>query len=67
VGFGNPDFVGLAQAFGLPAFSISAADEFPAALEKTLALDVPSIIAVPVDYSENHRLTETLGEVHISM
>jgi len=32
-----------------------------------LALDVPSVIAVPVDYSENHRLTETLGEVHISM
>ena len=65
--FGNPDFVGLAKAFGLPAFSIKAADQFPAALKEALRLDVPSIIAVPVDYSENHRLTETLGEVHISV
>ena len=67
VGFGNPDFVALAQSFDVPAFAIRAADEFPVALDKALALDVPSIIAVPVDYSENHRLTETLGEVHISM
>jgi acetolactate synthase I/II/III large subunit len=67
VGFGNPDFVALAQAFGLPAFSIGSADEFSVALEKALGLGVPSVIAVPVDYSENHRLTETLGEVHIIM
>src|SRR2546427_13119278 len=28
-GFGNPDFVALAQSFGVPAFAIRVADEFP--------------------------------------
>jgi acetolactate synthase-1/2/3 large subunit len=67
VEFGNPDFVQLAHAFGLPAFPISEADDFAPALMRALALDEPSIIAVPVDYTENYRLTETLGEVQISM
>jgi acetolactate synthase-1/2/3 large subunit len=67
VEFGNPDFVQLARAFGLPAFPIAEADDFAPALTRALALDVPSIIAVPVDYGENHRLIEALGEVQISM
>jgi acetolactate synthase-1/2/3 large subunit len=67
VEFGNPDFVQLAQAFGLPAFLIAEADDFAPALTRALALEEPSIIAVPVDYGENHRLTETLGEVQISV
>jgi acetolactate synthase-1/2/3 large subunit len=67
VDFGNPDFVQLARAFGLPAFPIAEADDFAPALTHALALNEPSIIAVPVDYAENHRLTETLGEVQISM
>jgi len=67
VEFDNPDFVQLAKAFGLSAFPIAHADDFAPALTRALALDEPSIIAVPVDYRENHRLTETLGEVQISM
>ncbi len=67
VEFGNPDFIQLAQAFGLPAFPIAEAGDFVPALTRALALDEPSLIAVPVDYAENHRLTETLGEVQISM
>jgi acetolactate synthase-1/2/3 large subunit len=67
VDFGNPDFNQLAGAFGLPAFSIAKADDFAPALTHALALKEPSIIAVPVDYAENHRLTEALGEVLISM
>ncbi len=67
VEFNNPDFIQLAQAFRLPAFQITEADDFAPALTRALALDEPSIIAVPVDYAENHRLTETLGEVQISM
>ena len=67
VDFGNPDFARLAEAFGIPCFPIAAADDFALALEQALGLDGPSIIAVPVDYRENHRLTESLGEVQITM
>ncbi|TMB98808.1 MAG: acetolactate synthase large subunit, partial [Chloroflexi bacterium] len=67
VDFGNPDFIKLGQAFDIPAFQIETADDFAKALRQALTLDGPSVIAVPVDYTENHRLTETLGEVQISM
>ncbi len=67
VSFGNPDFARLADAFGLACFPIARADDFAEALEQALRLERPSIIPVPVDYSENHRLTEALGEVQITM
>ena len=51
VSFGNPDFVKLAEAFGLPAWRCDAADEFRQRLDAALALDVPSLIVVPIDYS----------------
>ena len=67
VEFGNPDFVRLAEAFGLRGFAITRAQDFAPALEQALNLDQPSIIAVPVDYSENHRLTEALGELQVAL
>ena len=51
VSFGNPDFVKLAESFGLPAWRVSAPDEFRQRLDAALALDVPSLIVVPIDYS----------------
>jgi acetolactate synthase-1/2/3 large subunit len=51
VGFGNPDFVKLAEAFGIPAWRCSSAEDFSARLGAALALDVPSLIVVPIDYS----------------
>jgi acetolactate synthase I/II/III large subunit len=51
VSFGNPDFVKLAESFGLPAWRCSAPDEFRQRLDAALALDVPSLIVVPIDYS----------------
>lgn len=67
VEFGNPDFVELAAAFDLPGFAVREADEFAPTLEKALSLDRPSVVAVPVDYGENVRLTETLGDVQITV
>ena len=67
VDFGNPDIVKLAEAFGLTGFAVQRADDFAPALERALALDRPSVIAVPVDYSENVRLTETLGDVQVTI
>jgi acetolactate synthase-1/2/3 large subunit len=65
VEFGNPDFAALAAAFGLPGFSVTRAEDFAPTLERALALDEPSVIAVPIDYGENRRLTETLGEIEM--
>jgi acetolactate synthase-1/2/3 large subunit len=67
VEFGNPDIGGLAAAFDLPGFTVHRADDFAPQLEEALALDQPSIISVPVDYSENVRLTEALGDVQITV
>jgi len=63
VNFGNPDFVKYAEAFGLPAFAIGHSREFLPTLRKALELELPSLIEVPIDYRENMRLTEKLGQV----
>jgi acetolactate synthase-1/2/3 large subunit len=61
VGFGNPDFVRLAEAFGMPAWRCADANEFARRLTEALALDVPSLIVVPIDYSIDVAMSEELG------
>ena len=61
VGFGNPDFVKLAEAFGMPAWRCSSAQEFAPRLREALALDLPSLITVPIDYSIDVAISEQLG------
>jgi acetolactate synthase-1/2/3 large subunit len=61
VGFGNPDFVRLAEAFGMPAWRCAAAEEFARRLTEALSLDVPSLIVVPIDYSIDVAMSEELG------
>ncbi len=61
VSFGNPDFVKLADAFGMPAWRCSSADEFSQRLTDALALDLPSLIVVPIDYSIDVAILEELG------
>ncbi|MDP8978859.1 MAG: acetolactate synthase large subunit [Actinomycetota bacterium] len=60
-GFGNPDFVGLARAFGLPAWRCESAGEFAARLREALGLDLPSLIVLPIDYSVDVAIAEELG------
>ena len=60
VDFGNPDFVRFAESFGAKGYFIRAAGELLPALKQALADDTVSVIACPVDYSENTRLTEKL-------
>ncbi|MBI4287354.1 MAG: acetolactate synthase large subunit [Chloroflexi bacterium] len=59
----NPDFAALAKAYGLPGFKIEAAQDFQDTLRHALTLNAPSVIEVPIDYSENLRLTEKLGHL----
>jgi acetolactate synthase I/II/III large subunit len=61
VDFGNPDFVKLAESFGVPAWRCSRADDFPGLLAGALARDTPSVIVVPIDYSIDVAISETLG------
>ncbi len=59
--FENPDFVKLAEGFGMPGWRCESADEFGERLRQALALDVPSLIVVPIDYSLDVAISEELG------
>jgi acetolactate synthase I/II/III large subunit len=59
--FTNPDFVRLAEAFGMPAFRCEAVDDFGRHLRKALDLDVSSVIVLPIDYSIDVAISEELG------
>ena len=61
VDFGNPDFVALAQAFGVPAWRCSSPGELGRRLSDALDLDLPSVIVVPIDYSLDVALSDQLG------
>jgi acetolactate synthase-1/2/3 large subunit len=61
VDFTNPDFVKLAEAFGLPAWRCESADDFGARLRHALTLDVPSLVVLPIDYSLDVAISEELG------
>ncbi|MCX7001887.1 MAG: acetolactate synthase large subunit, partial [bacterium] len=63
VDFGNPDFVKYAESFGAKGYFIQAADQFLPTLKKALADETVSVIACPVDYSENTKLTDKLGRL----
>jgi acetolactate synthase-1/2/3 large subunit len=59
--FTNPDFVKLADAFGMPAWRIEAVDDFGPTLRRALDLDVPSLIVLPIDYSLDVAISQELG------
>jgi len=63
VRFKNPDFVRYAESMGAKGYRVNASCELLPILKKALADKSVSIIDCPVDYSENLRLTEKLGEI----
>jgi acetolactate synthase I/II/III large subunit len=63
VKFGNPDIVTYAESFGAKGYRINRAAELLPTLRAALADDGVSLISCPVDYSENLRLTDRLGEL----
>ena len=65
--FNNPDFDYLAKAFGIWGKVIDGPGQIAAALEEAFAQDGPALIAVPVDYRENVKLTKRLGEIEVSI
>jgi acetolactate synthase-1/2/3 large subunit len=61
--FSNPNFVTYAESFGARGYQVTAAADLLPMLRGALADDGVSVITCPVDYSENLRLTETLGDL----
>ena len=59
--FSNPDFVKLAEGYGMPAWRCVSADDFASRLDHALTLDVPSLIVLPIDYSIDVAISEELG------
>lgn len=67
VDFDNPDFVRLAESFGARGHRVSQANELlpllRTALDDAATSNTVTVISCPVDYSENLRLTDRLGNL----
>jgi acetolactate synthase-1/2/3 large subunit len=60
VDFGPVNFVKLAESLGAAGLKIDRPDEIAPTLKKALAIEGPVVVAIPVDYRDNHRLMEIL-------
>jgi acetolactate synthase-1/2/3 large subunit len=63
VHFGNPDFVAYARSFGAKAWRVERSQDLLPILKQALTEDTVCLIDCPVDYRENLKLTEKLGEM----
>lgn len=62
VSFSNPDFKKYAEAMGCKGYHAGSEEELIASLKDAFQQDVPSVITVKVDYSENMKLSAHLRE-----
>ncbi|TDK58267.1 acetolactate synthase large subunit [Bacillus salipaludis] len=60
--FTDPDFLEFAKSFGVTGVKVTHSDELLPALEKAIASQEIVLIDVDVDYSENVKLSKTLGD-----
>jgi acetolactate synthase-1/2/3 large subunit len=63
VKFGNPDFVKYAESFGARGYRVNKTAELLPILQKARSENTVSIIDCPVDYRENLKLTQKLGDM----
>lgn len=62
--FKTPDLVKISEGLGCHARRLGSADELRPALKEAFdRRDKPSVIVVPVDYTENVKLTKRLGQL----
>ena len=61
--FNNPDLVKYVESFGARGYRVTSADELLPTLQQAIADDTVVLIDCPVDYSENMKLTEKLGNL----
>jgi acetolactate synthase-1/2/3 large subunit len=60
MGFGNPDFVLYAEAYGARGLRVEAADELEGKLREAAELGGVVLVDCPVDYSANRELSTAL-------
>jgi acetolactate synthase I/II/III large subunit len=58
VEFGPVDVVTLAESFGAEGLRIDTPDQIGSTLKRALTMEGPVVVAIPVDYRDNHRLME---------
>lgn len=63
VKFGPVDFKAYAEAFGAAGFAVNSAAELEPTLRKAMDVQGPAVVAVPVDYADNHLL---MGQLHLN-
>ncbi len=61
--FGNPDWAGLAQAFGWRCYRVDDSRDLAATIRAAIDESGPSLVIIPVDYRENMKLTDQLGAI----
>jgi acetolactate synthase-1/2/3 large subunit len=61
--FGNPEWAGLAQAFGWHGHLVANSIDLTETLETAFGESGPSLVVIPIDYRENRLLTKKLGEI----
>jgi acetolactate synthase-1/2/3 large subunit len=61
--FNNPDWMQLASAFGWHGHIVDNSNDLVNTLETAFEEEGPSLIVVPIDYRENLKLTERLGDI----
>ena len=59
--FGNPDFVQLAQAFGIPGYAVESAKDLIPTLRHALDLGGPALVAVPWDDAANEHIADAMA------
>jgi acetolactate synthase-1/2/3 large subunit len=62
LGFGNPDFVAYANAYGAKGWRVGKTSELATMLEAAFSAGGVHLVVVPVDYSENMRVL--VDELH---
>ena len=63
IDFKNPDFIKYAESFGAKAYCVESAKDLIPTIRQAITDNTVVIIDCPVDYSENMKLTEQLGEL----
>ena len=65
--FGNPDWIQLAEAFGWHGRYVENSADLSEALGAAFDHQGPSLIVLPIDYSENMKLTKRLGQIEVHL
>nr|SFZ88429.1 Acetolactate synthase, catabolic [Loigolactobacillus rennini] len=60
VNFGNVDFVQYAKSFGATGLRVDHAGDLEKVLDQAFATDGPVIVDIPIDYSDNDKLSQTI-------